>query len=63
MIDDQVKLKEIEREIKYRRWVYSRLVNEGQMRQETADKQIKIMEAIADDYRQKIQPSFFVAQK
>lgn len=39
------------REVKQRRWVYSRLVAEGRMRQQSAEHEIEVMEAIAEDYR------------
>ena len=45
------KLKAIEREIGYRRHVYPRRVMDKKMTQELADKQIAVMEAIAEDYR------------
>ncbi|RVH81731.1 hypothetical protein CN204_24060 [Sinorhizobium meliloti] len=38
------------REVKQRRWVYSRLVAEGRMRQQSAEREIEVMQAIADDY-------------
>ncbi|MDX0452821.1 hypothetical protein GOC72_05025 [Sinorhizobium medicae] len=38
------------REVKQRRRVYSRLVAEGRMRQQSAEHEIEVMQAIADDY-------------
>ena len=46
------KLKAVEREIGYRKYVYPRRVMDKKMTQETADAQIALMEAIADDYRE-----------
>lgn len=40
-----------EREVKQRRRVYPRLVADGRMTQQLADKQTALMEAIAADYR------------
>lgn len=60
--DDLVKLKELEREIRLRRKVYPRLIADGKMHQATADFQIEIMIAIADDYRRKVQPSLWDAK-
>lgn len=48
------KLKEIEREIAQRHRVYPRLVAKGSLRQATADKQMALMIAVRDDYRNKI---------
>lgn len=48
------KLKEIEREISQRQWVYRGLVARGKLKQATADRQIAIMSAVANDYRKKI---------
>jgi hypothetical protein len=45
------KLKEIERELYFRRRVYKGMIDRNQMTKKTADKQITIMEAIAQDYR------------
>jgi len=58
-IDDHAKLKELEREIALRRWVYPRLIAKGQLSEQGAARAIEIMRAIADDYRQKIQPSLW----
>ena len=44
------KLREINREIGQRRRVYPRLVAAEKMTQQTADRQIAIMEAIRADY-------------
>lgn len=49
------KLEAVEREIKQRRRVYPRLVDQGKMTQAFADRQIAIMEAIADDYRRDVE--------
>ena len=44
-------LAEVEREIKVRRRVYPRFVQNGQVSQETADRQLAVMEAVADTLR------------
>ena len=44
------KLGAVERELRYRRRVYARRIDEGQMTKELADRQIAVMEAIAADY-------------
>jgi hypothetical protein len=46
------KLKEIERELGFRRHVYARRVADKKMKQSDSDRQIGIMEAIATDYRE-----------
>lgn len=50
---DAEKLEAVERELGYRRRVYERRVADKKMTQALADKQIKIFEEIADDYREK----------
>lgn len=52
----QEKLECAERELKYRRSVYARRVELGHMSAELADRQIALMEAIADDYRAQVPP-------
>jgi hypothetical protein len=39
------------RELAFRRRVYERRVSEGKMKQADADREIELMEAIAEDYR------------
>jgi len=51
---DQTKLAEIERELKMRRRVYPHQVVVRKMKQSEADMLIAIMEAIANDYREKL---------
>lgn len=60
-MDEQSKLKCIEREIVMRRRVYPRWVALGKMTQEQAEKEIQTMESIANDYRSKISASLFAA--
>lgn len=48
------KLAAVEREIGFRRRVYARRVAENKMKQETADREIAIFEAIAVDYRKAV---------
>lgn len=51
MITNREKADCAEREVKQRRRVYARWVADGRMKQDFADRQITIMEAIAVDYR------------
>ena len=44
------KLRAIEREIGFRRVVYPHRVTDGKMTQRQADWQLRVMEAIRDDY-------------
>jgi hypothetical protein len=48
------KLKEVERELKYRRFVYPKAIERNQMTVKASNRQMHIMEAIADDYRERI---------
>jgi hypothetical protein len=43
--------------------VYPRFVQNGQMTQADADHEIATMSAIADDYRQRLQPQMFAEAK
>lgn len=52
------KLREARRELRQRRRVYPRLVQQGKLTRADADRQIAIMEAIAADYEQ---PTLFAA--
>ena len=47
------------RELAMRRRVYPRWVSLGKMTQEKADREIALMQAIADDYKSKLLPSLF----
>jgi len=51
-ISAEVKLEAIERELRYRRRVYPRLIAEGKMTEHLARAQIGTLEAIAEDYRE-----------
>lgn len=51
MISAEDKLACVEREVKMRRRVYPRWVENKRMTQAQADREIALMEAIADDYR------------
>lgn len=53
-ITAQDKLNEINKELGYRRSVYSRMVAEGKMAPAAADRRIAVMEAIRDDYNERI---------
>lgn len=50
MFSSRDKNKAAQREVTYRQWVYSRKVAEGSMKEATAEKQIAIMQEIADEY-------------
>ena len=49
------KLAAVERELKYRHRVYSRMILDNKMNQEFANRQIGVFEAIAEDYREQAQ--------
>ena len=49
------KLESVLREIKYRKKVYPRLVEQGKMARSTAEREVRIMEEIAADYREQAQ--------
>lgn len=51
MISNREKADCAEREVKQRRRVYARWVDDGRMTQQFADRQIAVMDAIACDYR------------
>lgn len=53
IITTNEKIKEIERELKMRQEVFSRMVLQGKLSQSIADKRIKIMEEILKDYKEK----------
>lgn len=53
MTTTQEKIKEIERELKMRKKVFPTWVLQGRIKQEVADKRIKIMEEILMDYQEK----------
>lgn len=50
-ITDADKLACVEREIKFRTYVYPRRIDNGTMTQERADREIAIMESIREDYK------------
>jgi hypothetical protein len=54
-INDQDKLGCLRREVKMRESVYPRWVGRGNMTQEEADRELRIMKAILDDYRIKVE--------
>ena len=65
MFTTSEKLQCAEREVGYRKRVFARLVEQGKMKQELADKQIAIMSEIADDYRRQVveeEPNLFSAR-
>lgn len=47
-------VKEVQREINMRKRVFSTWVLQGRIKQDVADKRIKIMERILEDYKQKL---------
>lgn len=53
MATTQEKIKEIERELKMRKKVFPTWVLQGRIKQDVADKRIKIMEEILKDYQEK----------
>lgn len=56
--DDATKLACIEREIEMRYKVYPNRVRQGLMAPTLAEREIAIMKAIAQDYRDKLEPKF-----
>jgi hypothetical protein len=46
------KLACLERELKYRKRVYARLVDRGKMTAQQSQRELELMEAIAQDYRE-----------
>jgi hypothetical protein len=51
MITATDKLQCAEREVKYRRRVYGRLAERGKMAKRDSERELELMEAIAEDYR------------
>jgi hypothetical protein len=51
---NQVKLDELERELKYRHHVFKKLVDQRKLSLDTAQRRIAIMAEVADEYRDKI---------
>jgi hypothetical protein len=49
------KLTCVVREVGYRKWVYPRRVAAGKMTQSQADREIAVMECIAEDYKKSSQ--------
>lgn len=49
-ISAAAKMTEARREVGYRRRVYARLVADGRMKADEADRRIAVMAAIGDDY-------------
>lgn len=47
-------IKEIQRELNMRKKVFPTWVLQGRIKQDVADKRIKIMERILEDYKQKL---------
>ena len=57
IFSDTDKLKAIEREIALRKSAYPRFIASGKLKQAVADREIAVMEAIANDYRIRINGS------
>lgn len=55
MFTDAEKADEAKRESGYRRRVYARLVQHGNMKQADADRKLAIMDEIERDYRAKVE--------
>jgi hypothetical protein len=53
------KLECIERELKYRRFVYPKWIAANKMGQQKADREIAVMESIRDDYKRSAEPDLF----
>ncbi|QIG93833.1 MULTISPECIES: hypothetical protein [Bradyrhizobium] len=54
MITAHDKLQCAERELKYRRRIYLRLVERGKIAQALANRELELMDAIAEDYRKQV---------
>jgi hypothetical protein len=61
-IDARTKLKCIERELALRRRVYAKRVERKQMSVLQVDHEIRVMEAIRDDYRDKVDTETWAKQ-
>ena len=48
---NEQKLKCAERELRFRQRVYPHLVERGKMTRQESDRELELMQAIADDYR------------
>ena len=61
VVTDAEKLAEVEREIAFRHAVYRKRIKAGTMTVGNASKKIRVMEAIAADYRERLaaQPDLF----
>jgi hypothetical protein len=55
MITNTDKLQCAERELRFRRRVYAERVADGRMTVKQRDREIKLMEAIAEDYRKAVE--------
>ncbi|MCB0383789.1 MAG: hypothetical protein KDD43_00245 [Bdellovibrionales bacterium] len=58
MYTTEQKLACIERELRHRRRVYARLVDQGKMTEQKAEEEISMMEAIKQDYQDKTHTLF-----
>jgi hypothetical protein len=54
-IETKVKLRCIERELGFRKYIYPRRIEAGRMSAELAEQEIRVMEAICDDYRARLE--------
>jgi hypothetical protein len=54
LFTDRQKLRALEREVAFRKGVFAKRVEKGTMSAEDAEFETRIMQAIAEDYRQKI---------
>jgi hypothetical protein len=63
MFTDQEKLACVEREIAMRRSVYALQMRKGRMSAAQCEREIALMEAIAADYRTKLQPDLLARGK
>jgi hypothetical protein len=53
-IETKVKLRCVERELGYRKYVYPKRIASRTMSAQQAEQEIRVMEAIRDDYRAKL---------
>lgn len=55
-VTDLEKIDELQKELKYRRHVYPRLIAKGKMTIATSDRRTRVLKAILQDYEKKASP-------
>lgn len=62
-VTDDDKIKELDREIMWRHRVYPKLIRAGKMRPEAATRQLQVMNAILEDYKERSALPLFNVRK